>query len=123
MLNSAISTKFIMLRNPVRNFINMRARHPLAPRHKRRTIPEQLIHILQVKTFRLRLEAPEEDRIEEVADDEDEVEFLLSVSANSDTILEEFNGGMATHPADRSDGNGRDLTDHRVESERSHRSP
>jgi hypothetical protein len=86
MLNGgAIHTKLIMLRNPIRNFINMRARHPFAARNKRRTVPEQLIHIFQVQTFRLRLEAPEEYGVEEVADDEDEVEFLMSVSANSRT--------------------------------------
>jgi hypothetical protein len=82
MLNSGISTKLIMLRDPIGNFINMRARHPLAPRHKRRTIAEQLVHVLKIEAFRLWLEAPEEDRIEEVADYEDEVEFLVSVSAN-----------------------------------------
>jgi hypothetical protein len=81
MLNSTIDTKLIMLRDPIRHFVNMRARHPLAPWHKRRTIPKQLIHIFQVKTFRLRLETPEEDRVEEVADDENEVEFLPSESA------------------------------------------
>jgi hypothetical protein len=85
MLNRTINTKLIMSRDPVRNFIDMRARHPLAPRNKCWTIPEQLIHILQVKPFRLRLEAPEEDRVEEVADDKDEVEFLLSVSARFHT--------------------------------------
>jgi hypothetical protein len=123
MLNSTIDTILIMLRNPISNFINMRARHPLAPRHKRRTITEQLIHIFQIKPFRLRLKTPEENGVEEVADYEDEVEFLASVSANSHMILERFDREMATYPADRSDGNWSHLADHRVESEGSHRSP
>jgi hypothetical protein len=123
MLSRAVHTKLIMLRDPISNFINMRARHPLAARHKRRTITEQLVHIFQIKPFRLRLETPEEDRVEEVADDENEVEFLASVSANSHMILERFDRKMATYPADRSDGNWSHLADHRVESEGSHRSP
>lgn len=80
MLNGATTTALIVLRNPASDFVNMRARHPLAPRHKRRTIAEQLVHILQIKTFGLWLEAPEEDGVEEVTDDEDEVEFLANVS-------------------------------------------
>jgi hypothetical protein len=97
MLNSAIDTKLIMLRDPISNFINMRARHPLAARHKRRTITEQLVHIFQIKPFRLRLEAPEENGVEEVADDENEVEFLLNVSVS--LALVDFDGMQRNSPS------------------------
>jgi hypothetical protein len=97
MLNRAVHIKLIMLRDPISNFINMRARHPLAARHKRRTITEQLVHIFQIKPFRLRLEAPEENGVEEVADDEDEVEFLLNVSVS--LALVDFDGMQRNSPS------------------------
>jgi hypothetical protein len=78
-LDSAIPTNLVMLRNTIGHVVNVWAWHPLAARHECRTVAEQLVHIFEVETFRFWLEAPKEDGIEEVTDHEDEVEFLANV--------------------------------------------
>lgn len=119
MLDSTTAAVLVTLRNIIGDFVNMRARHPLATRHERRAVTEQLVHIFEVQAFRLRLEAPEEDSVEEVTDHEDEVEFLVDVS----TCAQDLGDCVATHPADRCDCDGGHLADHRVEGKRGHCSP
>ena len=84
MLYSTVPIELVMLRDTVGDFINVRARHPFATRYERWAVTEQLVHIFEVKTFRLWLEAPEEYSVEEVAYHEDKIEFLINVSVNSD---------------------------------------
>ena len=79
MLDSAIITMLDVLRNPIGDFINVRARNPLATRHECRAVAEQFIHVFEVQSFGLWLEAPKEYGIGEVADYENKVEFLLRV--------------------------------------------
>jgi hypothetical protein len=79
MLDSAVITMLDMPRNSVRDFVNVGARHPLTTRHECWAVAEQFIHVFEVETFRLWLEAPKEYGIGEVADYEDEIEFLARV--------------------------------------------
>ena len=79
----------------------MRARHPLGAGDEGGRIVEQIIHIFQVQTFCLGQERPEEERVDQIADDEDDVEF----------------------PADGRNGDGCHLADHRVEGEGGHGTP
>ena len=95
MLNSTFHAKLIVLRDSVCHFIDVRARHPLATGYERWAVTEQLIHVFKVEAFGFGLEAPEEDGVEEVADHEDEVEFLSKVSAS----LRDWNDAMVTHPS------------------------
>lgn len=46
----------------------------MATRYECRRIGEQLVHVLQIESFGLWQESPEEDAIADVADDEDDVE-------------------------------------------------
>jgi hypothetical protein len=115
-LDSGIAAVLVTLRNAVGNFVDMRAWHPLATRHECRAVAKQLVHVFKVKTFRLRLETPEENSVEEVTDHEDEVEFLADLSVCS----QELRDCASTHPADRCDRDWGHLADHRVESERGH---
>jgi len=91
----------LMLRNLLGILIDMRAGLPLAAWDESRVVAEELVHVLQIEPLGLGLERPEEQGIAEVANDEDEVEL----------------------PSDRGDGDGRDLTDHRVEGEGGHGAP
>jgi hypothetical protein len=79
MLDSAVISMLDMPRNSVRDFVNVGARHPLTTRHECWAVAEQFIHVFEVETFRLWLEAPKEYGIGEVADYEDEIEFLARV--------------------------------------------
>jgi len=83
MLDSAVITMLDMLRNPIGNLINVGTRHPLATGDECRAVAEQLVHVFEVETFRLWLETPKEYGVSEVADYEDEVEFLACVLAYS----------------------------------------
>ena len=83
MLDSAVITMLDMPRNSVRDFVNVGARHPLTTRHECWAVAEQFIHVFEVETFRLWLETPKEYGVSEVADYEDEVEFLACVLAYS----------------------------------------
>ena len=107
MLDSAVITMLDMLRNPTGNLINVGTRHPLATGDECRAVAEQLVHVFEVETFRLWLETPKEYGVSEVADYEDEVEFLACVLVKN----------IDTHPADRCNCDWSHPTDHSVESE------
>ena len=79
MLDNALATVLGVLRNSIGDFVNVRARNPLATRHECWTVAEKLVHVFEVETFCLWLETPKEHGVGEVADDEDEVEFLSRV--------------------------------------------
>lgn len=70
------SLDFVPLCNFSGQFVDIRAWGPLAARDERGTVAEKFVHILKVEALGLRLEAPEEDGICQVADNEDEIEFL-----------------------------------------------
>ncbi|KKA20211.1 hypothetical protein T310_5780 [Rasamsonia emersonii CBS 393.64] len=79
----------------------MRAGFPIRARDKGRRLVEQLVHVLQIQPLGLRKESPEEERVGQIAHDEDDV----------------------VPPSDRRHCDGRDLADHRVEGERRHGAP
>ena len=78
-LDSALIAVFDVLSDPIGDFVNMRARDPLATGHECRAVTEQLVHVFEVETFRLWLETPKEYGIGEIADYEDKIESLLRV--------------------------------------------
>lgn len=79
MLDSALIAVLEVLRDPIGDFVNMRARDPLATGHECRAVTEQLVHVFEVETFRLWLKTPKEYGIGEIADHEDKIESLLRV--------------------------------------------
>lgn len=78
-LDSALIAVFDVLSDAIGDFVNMRARDPLAIGHECRAVTEQLVHVFEVETFRLWLETPKEYGTGEIADYEDKIESLLSV--------------------------------------------
>lgn len=90
-----------LLRNLLRIGINMRAGLPIRARDKGWRLVEQLVHVLQIQPLRLRKEGPEEQRVGQIAHDEDDV----------------------VPPPDRRHRDGRHLADHRVEGEGGHGAP